>query len=341
MIRRSQISITESNKEKLFTLDSILVEYKRVINLYIKELWSKKDFSSKFVDFKVASWLSARMLQCAGKQALSIVKSQRKKKKPHKPLFNRDSMEIDSRFIDVVEGGNSFDFWFKLTSIGNKINLKLPGRKHRHYFKYANWKLKKSCRIRKNGAKYFIDLFFEKEAPEVKEKGNSVAIDIGYKKLIATSKNDTFDRGLEQIYCKISRRKQGSKAFKRSLKERDNKINGSVKDLLTKNKKVNCIIAEDLKNVKKKSRGKIHKKFNNKLQRWSYSKVLSMLSLRCEEQGILFKKVNPAYTSQTCSNCGFKHKKNRSRETFKCLECGNKLDADYNAALNILALGSL
>ncbi|MBD3261692.1 MAG: transposase, partial [Candidatus Altiarchaeales archaeon] len=26
---------------------------------------------------------------------------------------------------------------------------------------------------------------------------------------------------------------------------------------------------------------------------------------------------------------------------FKCLKCGHALDADYNAALNILALGSL
>jgi transposase len=66
-----------------------------------------------------------------------------------------------------------------------------------------------------------------------------------------------------------------------------------------------------------------------------------MLSLRCEELGIFFKEINPAYTSQTCSSCGFKHKNNRLGEKFLCLDCGNALDADYNASLNILALGSL
>lgn len=46
-------------------------------------------------------------------------------------------------------------------------------------------------------------------------------------------------------------------------------------------------------------------------------------------------------TSQICSSCGFKHKNNRYGEKFLCLKCKMNLDADHNAALNILALGSL
>lgn len=342
MVRRSQISISESNKEKLLTLDNIFEEYKKVINLYINELWSKKDFNSKFTTFKVASWLSARMLQCAGKQALSIIRSTKKKKKTHKPLFKKDSIELDSRFIEIINGDNSFDLWFKLGSIGNRITLMLPGRQHKHSNKYLNWKLKKSCRLRKYNNKYYIDIFFEKESPDLKNKGKSLGLDIGYKKLIVSSDNKKYDRNLEVVYNKISRKKQGSKSFKRSLKERDNRLNGSVNDLLSDVKlATNKIIVENLKNVKRKSKGKIYKKFNNKLQRWSYSKVLKMLSLRCEELGILLKKVNPAYTSQTCSSCGFRDAGNRLGDCFTCLKCGNILDADYNASLNILALGSL
>jgi transposase len=66
-----------------------------------------------------------------------------------------------------------------------------------------------------------------------------------------------------------------------------------------------------------------------------------MLSLRCEELGIYLKKINPVYTSQTCSSCGFIHKNNRLGDEFLCLNCGNKIDADFNAAINILALGCL
>ena len=52
------------------------------------------------------------------------------------------------------------------------------------------------------------------------------------------------------------------------------------------------------------------------------------------------RKVNPAYTSQTCHQCGHVDKKNRNGTDFKCTACGHVDDADVNAALNILAFGN-
>lgn len=50
--------------------------------------------------------------------------------------------------------------------------------------------------------------------------------------------------------------------------------------------------------------------------------------------------VNPAYTSQQCSQCGHTCKKNReSQAEFHCTKCGLKLNADTNAAINILQRG--
>ena len=52
-------------------------------------------------------------------------------------------------------------------------------------------------------------------------------------------------------------------------------------------------------------------------------------------------RVNPAYTSQTCSNCGHVAKENRkSQSRFECVECGFESNADINAALNIWAWGT-
>ena len=45
--------------------------------------------------------------------------------------------------------------------------------------------------------------------------------------------------------------------------------------------------------------------------------------------------VNPAYTSQDCSNCGATVQKSLSTRTHVC-ECGTVLDRDHNAAINIL-----
>ncbi|WP_423816456.1 zinc ribbon domain-containing protein [Salinibacter ruber] len=57
--------------------------------------------------------------------------------------------------------------------------------------------------------------------------------------------------------------------------------------------------------------------------------------------GIPVIKVDPAYTSQTCSNCGHCDSKNRNGSNFKCQNCGHSVDADKNAARNIAARGAV
>ena len=120
------------------------------------------------------------------------------------------------------------------------------------------------------------------------------------------------------------------------MTERDEIINIACKTLDLNN--VKELFAEDLKNVKHKSKGRIFKKFNTKLQRRSYSEVLNKLTMLCEEAGILSRKIPPQYTSQRCCKCGVICKSGRNGEIYKCA-CGNIMDADYNTFLNILNMG--
>ena len=162
MKRSVRININYANKGKLKTLDSILEESVKVVNLYIDSLWDSPNKNAKFVQFKVESWLSARMLQCLGKQALEIVKSQRKKKKKTKPIFKFPCINLDSRFVDVEFDKNSFDIWLHLASIGNKIRLNIPSRKHKLFKKYENWKRLGFIRLMKLDNKgYFIDFIIK------------------------------------------------------------------------------------------------------------------------------------------------------------------------------------
>jgi len=338
MIRKSTINLKFANIGKLEKVKSIAKEYVLVVNLFIDRLWEQEQFSGNFVkNTQIESWLSARLKQAASKQALSIVKSQRKKKKKTKPTLTRIVMELDSRFVDIKQGVNHFDIWIRLSSIGNKIIINLPSQKHIHFnhFIEDGWIIKKSIRLRINENGYFADIFFEKDAPVLKTTGKIKAIDIGYKKLIVSSDGEFI--GSNAIYEKISRKKQGSKAFKRVLIERNELVNVSCKTVSLDS--VKELYAEDLKNVKHKSKGKIRKQFNNKLQRWVYRDVLNKLSMLCEEGGILFKKVQPQFTSQRCSSCGEIHKKSRKGELFKCVSCNFEGDADYNASLNLLFMG--
>lgn len=69
---------------------------------------------------------------------------------------------------------------------------------------------------------------------------------------------------------------------------------------------------------------------------WSYYELQNMIEYKGKREGVEVRYVNPAYTSQTCSKCGSIHKENRqSQEKFECIECGFKLNADHNAAINI------
>jgi len=50
------------------------------------------------------------------------------------------------------------------------------------------------------------------------------------------------------------------------------------------------------------------------------------------------EKINPAYTSQTCSGCGHRDPESReSQSRFRCRACGLTVHADVNAARNIAA----
>ena len=50
--------------------------------------------------------------------------------------------------------------------------------------------------------------------------------------------------------------------------------------------------------------------------------------------------VDPRYTSRTCSRCGHVVQSlPLSQRTFSCETCGNVMDRDWNAAINILNRG--
>jgi len=336
MIRKSTLALDKANIGKLHKIDALFDESKRVINEFIDILWEQKKFKTRFVDFKIEdTWLSARMQQCLGKQALEIVKSQRKRKNKKKPTFHRETINLDSRFMTFLDKKNSFDFWVKLSCIGKKIKIFLPSKRHRHLNSFKDWKMKRSARLRKRDQHYEIDVYFE-VLPVLKTTGKTVGVDVGYKKFAVLSDGQVVGRELEKKIEKISRKQQKSKAFKKALIERNEYINQEIKRIdLTH---IKTIIREDLKNVKKRTKKdkKISTKFMNKLQRWVYSRFIRRLEQFCEISGVHVYRTNPAFTSQTCSRCGNKDKKSRKGEKFTCTACNLNIDADYNASVNVL-----
>lgn len=76
-----------------------------------------------------------------------------------------------------------------------------------------------------------------------------------------------------------------------------------------------------------------------------WSAFRTMLKYKCDHAGVLFKEVNEAFSTQTCSSCGAlpetrpKGIAGLGIREWTCTECGAHHDRDVNAARNILRLG--
>ncbi len=71
----------------------------------------------------------------------------------------------------------------------------------------------------------------------------------------------------------------------------------------------------------------------------SWNSFFQKLEYKAANAGILFAKVVPHGTSQSCSNCGRMVKKTLAIRTHCCSYCGLVIDRDYNASLNIKQSG--
>jgi putative transposase len=80
----------------------------------------------------------------------------------------------------------------------------------------------------------------------------------------------------------------------------------------------------------------LSRRMNRILQNCGRSVVRPKLQALKEEFGVETTEVVPAYTSQTCSCCGYVDRRNRKTQAnFACVWCGRVLHADVDASRNI------
>lgn len=365
IIRSSKTSIRFANKEKRQAVSELIDSYKDVMKQLIELLWDL-DKTPKFLDKsftdKIQTHLSARLIQCACKQASAIVKGTKKKQKSRlfiinklkeenklkeaeklqsiydkvntsKPSLDQVEMELDERFVKIdFNNSTSFDGWIVLTSLGQKLKLQIPFKSHKHLIKMMKaGKLKNGIRLSKKS----ITFMFEIEEAENKAS-NTVGIDIGVKSLFSVSYNSeksyqsTSNKdgwSLDLILDRLSKRKKGSKGFQRTVEQRKNYINEQLNKLEWDN-----IKQLNLENIKHLRKGR---RTSRKLKHWNYALIFDRLNQKAQLHDVQVVKIPPTYTSQRCSCCGWTQKSNRNGEMFKCKKCGNMLNADLNASVNI------
>jgi len=99
MIRSTKTSNKFSNEGKLEKLHLFMDEYRKVVKQFVDLLWEAEKIPTllpKEITSQVQTWLSARMVQCAGKQASGIVRGT--KKKQSKRMFIINKMKEEGKF---------------------------------------------------------------------------------------------------------------------------------------------------------------------------------------------------------------------------------------------------
>jgi len=124
---------------------------------------------------------------------------------------------------------------------------------------------------------------------------------------------------------KLNRRKQRHQASVKTI------VFTAVNEVVDK---AETIVCEDLtKKFKSKSYGK---NANRRLSAWVKGLMASAIEIVASRRGSRVVLVNAAYTSQICSRCGCLGK--RTGDKFHCTSgCGAVMQADHNAAVNVLA----
>lgn len=357
--RSSKTTIKFATAKKQEILNEILDEYSRVVNFFIDYFWEHPEIiSEKQIKKEIYSlpdtWFTARMRQCAAREALSMVigaKNTENRRKsavereveellgeeifnePVKPAHNGKKMTLSSQVVRIEKGRNSFDLWLVLSSVGKGIKLYIPLKKHRQFLRWEHIGKTASSVVIHRG---YVQISFEIETGEKKEYGKFIGIDAGINHLMTTSEKEFIGNDIKPLILKIKRKCQSSKAYKRAKKELSYYIHKTVKNYFADNES-SLIVTENLKNLKLNTEEKSRsKEFRKTLSNWNYRELLRIIQMRCEENRVFFRSVSPYKTSQRCPHCTHTQRENRKGEEFECLKCGYSEQADYVGSLNIL-----
>ena len=195
-----------------------------------------------------------------------------------------------------------------------------------------------------------IQVIYELPDTNIVDNRLPVGIDRGINKLIVTSNGKyvngkNLDRSrLKKKQAKLSKAKPGSNnrkkkklAYKKEWQRTTERENGFIHEITTELIKntSSMFFLEDIKINNMVKNKHLAKKILE--QKWGYFEVV--LTYKAESAGGWVIKVNPKYTSRTCSECGVVDKEFND-QVFTCDHCGHEQDRDLNAANVILQRGT-
>jgi putative transposase len=281
----------------------------------------------------------------------------RRVKEGQKPGYPRFKSRFRYDSLTFKQYGNSFNIL--PASKKNKATLVLAKVGHVKMVRHRAIKGTPKTAIVKRTptGKWFVSISVEMEEEEIISKllpvsEEAVGIDVGLKTFAYLScgeeiANPRFLRAEEAALARAGRKlSKAPKGSKQRAKKR--KVVARVHERIG-NRRKNFIEQEACQLVKRfgllavealvvRSLVK-NPKLAKSIADASWSMFFTRLQAKAEEAGRQVVRVNPAYTSQTCSACGHRQQMPLSVRVYECPQCGLVIHRDHNGSLNILSDG--
>lgn len=324
------------------------------IEAYLKK--KKKGLNGGFPHFKSKKrFNSFTYIDAGNENGIAIVyENQDKEYKTERLLVTEESLKAKellkiknppkikrkAKAIDIVSGRKRL----RIYNIGNvkiKIHREMLGKLKTITIKYKN-------------GNWFAYFSRDEIKPILLEKtGKTIAGDLGLLRLLTLSDGEQIENPrfliraeekLKRLQQSLSRKQEGSSNYKEALyylARAHAHVANCRKDFINKLAhylviNYDVIIMEDL-SIKNMINGTCNKSIHDV----GWGIFLRKLAEAAEKTDKEFYKVDPAYTSQDCSKCGFRDpvSKSLSDRIHHCNKCGFEADRDFNAAQNILKKG--
>ena len=237
-------------------------------------------------------------------------------------------------------------------SLANIKNVKFRcSKKYAEYLQKHKENIRQATLTKLPCGEYYLSVLVDGDLTrKVKESHHTIGIDLGIKDFIVTSDDEVFDNlhfkksesnKIKRLQKQLSRKQNGSnnrnkvriklaKVYKRITDKKQYYLHQVSNTLINENQ---VICMEDL-NVK--GMLKNHKLAGN-IQELNFGEFRRMLEYKANWYGRKLIFVDRFYpSSKTCNHCGYVNKKLKlSDRQWVCPNCGEIIERDYNAALNI------
>lgn len=242
---------------------------------------------------------------------------------------------------------------------GDKLQLpKLGLIKINRHRKIKPGGILKSVTITKDtDGMYFASLLYsypESQVSFIPDKSKALGLDMSLKELYRDSNDHSpnyprpyrkAEKRLRRLQYKLSKMEKGSNNYKKQ-KQKISRLHAKTKrqrlDFLHKesHKIINEYDYVFLEDIDLRAMSQCLN-FGKSVHDNGFGIFRTQLSYKAERSGKVVKKINRFFSSsKTCSKCGYIHKElTLSDRTYICPKCGQIIDRDYNAAINILEEG--